>query len=188
MARISDVRKGSIVEINGAPHVLEDFTVSTPTARGGASLYRMRFRNLATRQKVDRTFRGEDDVVEVDLQRREVQFSYQQQDVYVFMDAEDFSEIRISAEDLEHEIPYITDSLDGMRVLISDGRVLGLELPPVTELEVVETGPSMKGASATARTKPATLSTGLVVQVPEYLSTGETVRVDTTTGKFLSRA
>ncbi len=188
MAKVCDLKKGAVVEINGSPHVLEELSISTPSARGGASLYRMRFRNLVSRQKVDKTCKGDETLPGVDFRRREVQFSYEAQGAYVFMDTEDYSEIRLMSEDIADEVPYITEDLEGIHALVSDGRVLAIELPPVAELEVVETGPSMKGASATARTKPATLSTGLVVQVPEYLATGETVRVDTRTGKFLSRA
>lgn len=188
MAKVCDLKKGTIVEINGSPHVLEDLSISTPSARGGSSLYRMRFRNLVSKQKVDKTCKGDDAFPSVDLRRREVQFSYESQGAYVFMDAEDYSEMHLVREDIADEIPYITEDMEGIHALVSEGRVLAIELPPVAELDVAETGPSMKGASATARTKPATLSTGLVVQVPEYLATGERVRVDTKTGKFLSRA
>jgi elongation factor P len=188
MAKVCDLKRGAIVEINGSPHVLEDLSISTPSARGGSSLYRMRFRGLVSKQKVDKTCKGDESFPDVEVRRREVQFSYEAQGAYVFMDIEDYSEFRLMNEDIADEVPYITEDLEGVHALISDGRVLAIELPPVAELEVTETGPSMKGASATARTKPATLSTGLIVQVPEYLSTGEAVRVDTRTGKFLSRA
>jgi len=125
---------------------------------------------------------------DIAFKRKEIQFSYKQQDTYVFTDLSDYSELSLNSDDISAELPYITEEVDGIHAMVADGRVLGLELPPVVELEIAETGPSMKGASATARTKPATLSTGLVVQVPEYISTGETVRVDTRTGKYLSRS
>lgn len=188
MAKVCDLKKGDVVDINGTPHALEDLTISTPSARGGASLYRMRFRNLVTKQKVDKTSKGDDDLPDIDFQRREVQFSYLDQGTYVFMDVEDFTEIPLLEEDIADEKFYITEAMEGIRALFSEGRVLGLELPATADLEITETGPSMKGASATARTKPATLSTGLVVQVPEYVGQNEVIRVDTRTGKFVSRA
>ncbi|MDA0322662.1 MAG: elongation factor P-like protein YeiP [Verrucomicrobia bacterium] len=188
MPKVCDMKKGAVVEINGAPHILQDLTISSPTARGGATLYRMRFRNLITQQKLDGTHKGDDMLGSIDFSRRSIQFSYQDQDRFVFMDEENFNEYSFSAEDIEDERPYLADGLEGLLVMIVDGRALGVELPPAVELKVAETGPSMKGASASARTKPATLTTGLVIQVPEYLETGEIVRVDTRTGGFLGRA
>lgn len=188
MPRVSELKRGSIVEIDGDPHTVESLSIQTPSARGGASLYKIRFRNLATKQKLDQSLKGDNMLNDASFERREVQYSYQQQNQYVFTDLADYSEISISESDLEYEKGFITDDIEGLQALVSDGRVLGIELPPVVDIEVTDTGPSMKGASATARTKPATLSTGLVVHVPEYLATGEVVRVDTRTGKFLSRA
>jgi elongation factor P len=89
---------------------------------------------------------------------------------------------------MEDEWPYLTESLEGVVALVSDGRAIGIELPLLVALPIVETSPSAKGGSATARTKPATLSTGLVVQVPEYIRSGEVIRVDTRTGEFVSKA
>ncbi|NQT92710.1 MAG: translation elongation factor EF-P, partial [Lentisphaerae bacterium] len=83
---------------------------------------------------------------------------------------------------------YISEDVEGTKALLSDGKVLGIELPPTVELNIEQCDPSMRGASATARTKPATLTTGLVIQVPEYVAPGEKVRVDTRTGKFLGRS
>ena len=89
---------------------------------------------------------------------------------------------------LPFDLPYLTDGLEGIFALVADGNVLGVELPATVSLEITECAPAMKGASASARSKPATLSTGLVVQVPEYLTPGELIKVNTLTGKFMSRA
>jgi elongation factor P len=104
------------------------------------------------------------------------------------MDLEDYSQFTLTKDDLENEWPYLTEGQEGLSALIADGRVIGLELPLLVPLTIVETRPSMKGGSVTARTKPAVLSTGLVVQVPEYLATGEVVRVDTRSGLYVSKA
>lgn len=188
MPKACDLKRGMIVEINGAPHAVEDIFVQTPSARGGASLYKIRFRNLVTKQKDDKSLKGDDALKGVDFQRREVQFSYVDQDDYVFTDLSDYSEINLSVSMIDYERKFLSDGLEGITALIAEGRVLGIELPDVVELPISECGPPLKGASATARTKPATLTTGLVVQVPEYMAQGERIRVDTRTAKYLSRA
>lgn len=188
MIRACDLKRGSIVEINGAPHTVEDLQIQTPSARGGASLYKVRFRNLTTRGKLDQTFKGDDQLEDVSFRKTEVQFSYTQGDRYVFMDLSDYNEIAMTEAELGEQKNYLAEDTEGIHALVSEGKLLGIELPSTVELDVADCGPSMKGASATARTKPATLTTGLVVQVPEYLSPGERIRVDTRTGKFLGRA
>jgi elongation factor P len=188
MTKASDLKRGNIVNLNGAPCILEAVMIQTPSARGGASIYKLRFRNVVTKQKEDRSCKGDEAFEGVAFEKREVQFSYAQGDTFTFMDLEDYNEFVLNAEDIEHERQFLVEDMEGIIALISDGRVLAIEVPDVVELEISETGPSIKGASATSRTKPATLSTGFIVQVPEYLSTGETVRIDTSTGKFLSRA
>jgi elongation factor P len=125
---------------------------------------------------------------EADCQKVRVQYSYLDGDNVVFMDIEDYSQYNLSLDDLGEDFLYITEGLEGITALLSDGKILGIELPQVVEMAIVETDPSIKGASATSRTKPAKLVTGLEIQVPEYLGTGETVKINTTTGKFMSRA
>ena len=89
-----------------------------------------------------------------------------------FMDLKDYSQFTLSKDDLENEWPYLTEGMEGLTALMSEGRAIGIELPLQVSLRIEETRPSVKGGSVTARTKPATLSTGLVVQVPEYMSSG----------------
>ena len=188
MAKSCDLKKGSIIDIDGTPHVLETLSISTPTARGGASLYRMRFRNLVTHNKVDKSCKGDQNFPDIDFGRKDVQFSYENQGEYVFMDSETYEEIQLTEKELGDVRLYITEDMEGLKALVSDDKVLCIELPPVAILQITETAPSMKGSSATARTKPATMSTGLVVQIPEYLANEEIIKVDTETGKFLGRA
>ena len=104
------------------------------------------------------------------------------------MNNEDYSQYTIDNALVEDELLYLVDGLEGIYALISDGELLGIELPSSVNMEVIECSPGIKGASASARTKPATLSSGLVVQVPEYLEPGEIIKVNTDTGKFMSRA
>ena len=188
MPKACDLKRGGIVAIDGTPHIVEALKISTPSARGSASLYHFRLRNLSTRSKLDRSCKGDDMFDDCHFQKREVQYSYAQGDIHTFMDLEDYSEIVFNASDISEELQYITEDMGGIHALVSDGKALGIELPPVAELEIIECDPSIRGASATARTKPATLSTGLTVQVPEYLSPNEIIRVDTRNGAFLGRA
>jgi len=187
MPKANELKRGSIVEIDGTPHIVEGLQIQTPSARGGASFYKVRFRNLSTKQKVDRTFKGDDALGSIDFGKREVLFSYRDGDAYVFMDTENYTEYVLQEADIEDEKAYLSEDLEGIRVLIADGKTLGIELPSTVALVVADCSPPIKGASATARTKPATLTTGLVVQVPEYLAPGELIKVDTRTGAFLGR-
>jgi len=187
MAKACDLKRGSIVTIAGNPHMLETLKVSSPTARGSASMYHLRFRNLSTKVKVDKSCKGDESFGDCSFEKKDVQFSYSKLDIYTFMVLDDYSEITFNKEDIEDELQYITEDLEGIQVLISDEKAIGLQLPKTAELEVTACDPSMRGASATARTKPATLTTGLIVQVPEYLAPGETIKVDTKTGAFLGR-
>jgi elongation factor P len=104
------------------------------------------------------------------------------------MDLENYEQFELFQEDIEDILPFLVEDMEGISALTSDGKVLTLRMPDTVELEIVECAPSMKGASATARTKPATLTTGLIVQVPEYIEHGETIKVDTRERKYLSRA
>ncbi len=188
MPTASELKNGSVVQVNGQPHAVERIQVQTPSARGGATLYKIRFRNLVDKQKTDRACKGDDMFGDIDFQRREVQFLFRQGDACTFMDLTDYSQFTLEAETIGDVLLYLTEDLEGILALIADDRVLGLEVPSAVELDIAETAPSMRGASATARTKAATLSTGLVVQIPEYLAPGERIRVDTREARYLARA
>lgn len=188
MPKACDMKRNSIVAISGVPHVVEELKISTPSARGSASLYHFRFRNLSTKAKLDKTCKGDEMFADCSFSKKEIQFSYSQGDMYTFMVLDDYSEITFNVDDIRDELQYITEDMEGIQALTSDDKTLGIELPPVAELVIEECDPSMRGASATARTKPAKVSTGLIVQVPEYLAPGETIKVDTRTGAFLGRA
>jgi elongation factor P len=188
MIQACDFKKGDIVKVEGEPHVVESIFVQTPGARGAGTLYKVRFRSLATKRKIDRVFRGDDGLPEADFERRPIQILYGDSEGLTFMDLQDYSQFTLTKADLENEWPYLTEGMEGLLALMSDGRVIGLELPLHVSLDIVETRPPVKGGSVTARTKPATLSTGLVVQVPEYMTAGEVIRVDTRSGLFVSKA
>ena len=125
---------------------------------------------------------------EGDYRKVPVQFSYQDSDTYYFLNMDDFNQYGLNAEQLEEQIPYLIEQQEDIMALIMNESVLGIELPQSVSLVVTDTPPALAGASATNRNKVATLSTGLEVQVPEYLEVGETIKINTVTGKFMSRA
>jgi elongation factor P len=188
MIKACDLKKSSVIDIDGTPHCVENISQQAPTARGGNTIYKVRFRNVSTKQKVDKTFRGDDTLQETSYETKEVQYLYQDGNRYAFMDLENYEQFELFQEDIEDILPFLVEDMEGISALTSDGKVLTLRMPDTVELEIVECAPSMKGASATARTKPATLTTGLIVQVPEYIEHGETIKVDTRERKYLSRA
>ncbi|MDD5707674.1 MAG: elongation factor P [Kiritimatiellae bacterium] len=188
MIKACDLVRNQIVSIDGAPHVLEELRVSTPSARGAATLFRFRFRNILTKAKLDRTCKGDDKFEDVDFSRREVEFLYEQQGMYTFMDREDFTQFELDKDALGEQAQYLAEDMEDLRALIVNGRAVAIELPASVTLTVADCEPTVRGQSATARSKPARMQTGLVVQVPEYITVGERVRVDTRTGEFLGRA
>ncbi|MEN7974030.1 MAG: elongation factor P-like protein YeiP [Verrucomicrobiota bacterium] len=188
MIKACDLKKTSVIDIDGAPHIIQNISQQSPTARGGGTIYKVRFRNVSTKQKVDKTYRGEDALQETSYETKEVSYDYKNGDRYSFMDLESYEAFELTAEDIEEILPFLTEGMEGIMAFISEGRILTLRMPDTIDLEIVECPPAMKGASATSRTKPATLTTGLIVQVPEYIEQGETIRVDTRERKYLSRA
>jgi len=188
MVKACDLKKSSVIDIDGTPHVIENIGQQSPTARGGGTIYKVRFRNVSTKQKVDKTFRADDALQETSYESKEVSYDYKNGDRYSFMDLESYESFEQTEQDIEDILPFLTEGMEGITALISDGRILALRVPDTIDLEIVECPPAMKGASATSRTKPATLTTGLIVQVPEYIASGEKIRVDTRECKFLSRS
>ena len=188
MAKAVDLKRGMVVEINGVPHVVKNVDVKSPSSRGASTLYKIRFNNVQTGQKHDESLKGDDFFKDVDLVRAKVQFSYIDGKNYIFMNIDDFSQYTLSKDDLEDHVDYLSEGLEGIVALLVDDEVLGIELPSVVILEVIETPPAIKGATASGRTKTARLTTGAEIQVPEYLETGEMIKVNTETGKFSSRA
>lgn len=187
MPKASDLKKGDVVEIDGVPHVVKHLEAKSPSSRGASTLYKIRFNNLITGQKRDESLKGDDLFSEADFQRVQVQFSYIDDNQYVFMNSEDYSQYLLNADALEGQLEYIIDGLDGMAALLVDGQIVAIDLPQSVVMEITETAPGIKGASASARTKPATMATGLVVQVPEYIEQGESIKINTTDGKYMSR-
>ncbi|MDF1700746.1 MAG: elongation factor P [Planctomycetota bacterium] len=188
MLSTNELKKGVIIEYEGAPCAVETVKVSSPTARGGNTITRVRLRNLRTKMKLDVSFRGGENFAEADFEKRPVQMLYVEKGMYHFMDQENYEQFGVHEDDLEWERGFIKDDTEGLLALRADEELLGIELPNSVTLTITDTPPAIKGASVNARTKPATLETGLVVKVPEHIDNGEAINVDTRTGDFLGRA
>ena len=188
MPKASELKQGTVVEISGEPYSVKKIEVRNPTSRGASTLYKVRFTHLKTKQKLDETFKGDDYIKNADCTRVMVQYSYLDGDTYTFMNLESFEQYSLNVSELEGLTEYLIEGVEGIIMLLMDDSPLGIELPTTVELEIVDTVPCLKGASATNRTKPAQLKTGLEIQVPEYIETGEVIKINTGTGKFMSRA
>lgn len=187
MFTTSDFKKGLVIQLDGAPCLIIDITISSPTARGANTMVRTKYRNLITAQVLERTFRSGDKVDEADFERHKGQFLYADGAQGVFMDLENYEQYEMAENDFKDVSPYL---LEGTEVVLGifEGRMVNVDLPLTVELTVTETAPALKNATATAETKDALLETGLKIKVPPYLESGEKVKVDTRDGRFISRA
>lgn len=186
--KATELKRGMVIDIDGTPHIVRQFESKSPSQRGAVTIYKVRYTNLRTQQKLDMSYKGDDVLKESDCLRISVQFSYVDGDTYYFMNMEDFSQYGINADEIEQHLLFLVDQLEDITALILDGNLLSIELPHSIDMVIVETPLAVSGSSATSRTKTAKLSTGLEVQVPEYLSPGQSIRVNTVTGKFMSRS
>jgi len=184
----NELKKGMVFGLDGQHILVRKVQVQSPSSRSGSTLYKVLGRNVVTRQKYERSFKGDEAVDAIEFLRRPVQLLFRDADGSTFMDRETFDQHVIPDDMIEEELAYISEGLEDIYALIADDALIGIELPATVVLEIAECSPGIKGASASARSKPATLSTGLVVQVPEYLSSGESIKVNTESGEYISRA
>ena len=186
--KANELKKGMAIQVEGQNILVKQVTVQSPSSRSGSTLYKCRGYNIVTRAKFERSFKGDETVDAIDFMRRPVQLLFRDGDGCTFMDNETYEQFTVSDEMVEEELLYITDGLEGLYALIAEDAVIGIEVPPTVVLEITECAPGIKGASASARTKPATLSTGLIIQVPEYLEPGESIKINTSTNEYMSRS
>ena len=185
--KANEIKRGSFIQYNGQNIVIKSVFVQTASSRSGNTLYKMKGQALVSRQKFEQSFKGDETIEVIDVARRAVQPLYREGEAWVFMDAESYEQYTLDDTDTQDELPFLMEGLEGINALIVDEQIIGVELPATVVLRIEETSPAMKAASSSARTKPATLSTGLVVQVPEYLTPGEDIRVNTESHEFISR-
>lgn len=188
MPKASEIKKNMAIDFNNKAYIVKDIDRSVPQGRAGGSIYRMRMYEVVSGSKIDETFKDSDMLNLADLTRRQANFSYIDGDEYVFMDKEDYTPYNLNKDAIAEEIQFIDESIEGIQVILVNDAAVALDMPTSVELHVTETDPSIKGASATSRTKPAILSTGLTVQVPEHISTGDKIKINVEECKFMGRA
>jgi len=187
MLTTADFKKGLRILIDEDPYLVLDYTVQTPSARGAATLVRAKVRNLLTGAVFDRTFKSGEKFEVPDLLRRAVQFLYRDGDDLHFMDNESYEQFRLPAEQLGDAAGWLADGL-ALHAIIFNGKVMNVELPRFIEVDVLETEPALRGATASGKSfKDATVTGGAVIKVPVYLEAGERIEVDTEELRFVKR-
>ncbi|RME48661.1 MAG: elongation factor P [Chloroflexi bacterium] len=184
MIEANDLRPGTVFELDG--DLFEVLTYQhQKLGRGGATV-KTKLKNLRTGSTIDRTFASNDRLADVRLESREVQFLYQDGDLYYFMDTETYDQPVLSREALGDAVNYLKENMT-LQLAMHEGEAIRIELPTTVDLEVVKTPPAFKGDTASGSTKKATLETGIVVDVPFFIEQGDVVRVDTRTNAYVTR-
>ncbi len=184
MYSTSEFKRGLKIELDGTPFIIVDFQHVKP-GKGGAFV-RTKLKNLLTGRVLDQTFRSGERVKRPDLMEREMQYLYREGDQFCMMDNETYEQIMLTAEQVGEARLYLTENLN-VKVLWFNQQPLAVEAPNFVELEVAQTEPGVKGDTAAGGTKPATLASGITIQVPLFLNEGDRVKVDTRTGSYIER-
>ncbi len=179
------IRKGNIILYKGEPHRVLDFQHRTPGK--GAAIVRARLRNLKTGSSYEIRFNSQESIERATLEQHQMEYLYTDGALFHFMNIETYEQTAVDEGALGGFKDYLKEGQQ-LEVEFYEGSPIGLKLPPVVELKIVETEPELKGATASNSPKPATLETGVVIQVPPFISVGEVVRVDPQEGRYLERA
>ncbi len=179
-----EFRKGVTFEFEGAVYRVVDFMHVKPGK--GSAFVRTTLKNVITGKNLERTFNPNEKVEEAQITVQEMQYLYAEGDMYTFMDTETYEQVELSKEQIEDTLPYLKDNML-VKVLSYKGNVFGVEPPTFVELEVTYTEPGIKGATATGTTKPATVETGAIFNVPIFVEIGDRIRIDTRTGSYMER-
>jgi elongation factor P len=185
MYETSDIRKGLKIQIDGVPWTVIEFQFVKPGK--GQAFTRTKLKNMMTGQVVERTYKTGEKLEKADMEERQMQFLYVEGDQYVFMDTSSYEQVHLSKDQMGETGSYLVDGLM-VDVLLFGGNPIGVTPPTFVELEVVQTDPGFKGDTSNAGTKPATLSTGLQINVPLFVNEGDVLKVDTRTGSYVERA
>ncbi len=177
-------RKNLKIEIDGEPFTIVDFQHVKP-GKGGAFV-RTKMKSLITGNVLDKTFRSGEKVDVPDLEEKKMSFLYEDESGYCFMDTQTYDQMTLTRDQIEDALGYLKENIE-VEVLLHNGKAIGVELPMFMNLQIVETDPGLKGNTASGGSKPAKLETGVTIQVPLFVSTGEVVKVDTRTGSYIER-
>ena len=184
MISVNDFKTGVTVIIDDQAYQVIDFLHVKPGK--GAAFVRAKLKNVQTGATVEKTFRGGEKLPRAHLDKREMQYLYNDGEGYIFMDNETYEQTSITAEQIGDGIKWLLENMS-IQVLVFQENIIGLEMPNFVELRVVETEPGIKGDTATGVTKNATLETGAVVQVPLFVEASDMLRIDTRTGEYMER-
>ena len=185
MYTTQDFRKNLKIEIDGEPYVIVECQHVKPGK--GVAFVKTKYKSLVTGRVLENNFRSGDTVGKPDLEIRNMEYLYKEEDKYVFMDQSNYEQVHIEENFISEAVPFLKDNIE-VEVLFHRGKPISIELPTFVVLKVVKSDPGVKGDTAQGGTKPATLETGATILVPLYLEEGEYVRVDTRTGEFVERA
>ena len=184
MYNASDLKKGLKLQFDNEPYVIVDFQFSKPGK--GQALYRCKIKNMITGSTVDRTFRSVDTFESADLEERKMQYLYNQDDEYFFMDLETYEQIALKADQTGDAKNFLIDNLE-VDILLFGDRPIGITLPNFVDLTVTQADPWVKGDSVSGDSKPVTLETGYVLRVPPFIEEGTKITLDTRTGEYVTR-
>ncbi|CAN7327686.1 elongation factor P [Rossellomorea sp. LjRoot5] len=184
MISVNDFRTGLTVEVDNGIWRVIDFQHVKPGK--GAAFVRSKLRNLRTGAIQEKTFRAGEKVGKAQIDNRKMQYLYANGDMHVFMDNESYDQIELPASTIEYELKYLKENME-VSIMMYGAETLGVELPNSVELKVTETEPGIKGDTASGGSKPATVETGLVVNVPFFVNEGDTLIINTTDGSYVSR-
>ena len=184
MYNASDLRKGLKLQIDGNPFIIIDFEFSKPGK--GQALYRCKMRNMITGNQLVQTYRSVDKFEKADLEERKMQYLYNQDEEYHFMDTDNFEQLFITREQLGDNVNFLIDNME-VEVLFFAGKAIDVSLPIFVNLMVTKADPWAKGDTSGTDTKPVTVETGYVLQVPPFVEEGEKIQIDTRTGQYVTR-
>jgi len=184
MLESSDLRKGLKIEIDGEPYVITQFEFVKPGK--GQALYKCRLKNMITGTQFDKTYRSNEKFNEANLEEVEMEYLYAEGDNYCFMNNTSYEQIFINRDQVGDAVTLLKENTV-CEILLFDNRPIGVTLPNFIELRIVKADPWVKGDTASGDSKPATLETGHVVQVPPFVEEGELIRIDTRTGQYVER-
>lgn len=185
MISVNDLRTGLTIELDNGLWSVVEFLHVKPGK--GAAFVRTKLKNVESGNVLEKTFRAGEKVAKASLDKRDMQFLYKEGNDYIMMDNESYEQLTVSSAQIGDGVKYLKDNME-VAILMHDGRIIGVDIPNHVELEVVDTPPAEKGNTAQGGTKPATLETGAVVNVPFFISNGDRIRVDTRTNEYLDRA
>ena len=185
MISAGEFRNGITIEYDGALYTIADFQHVKPGK--GAAFVRSTLKNMETGATVEKTFRPTEKMPRAHIDRRDLQYLYNDGTLYYFMDNESFEQLEINASEIGDTMVFVKEN-EMVKVLVHNGRIFGIEPPMLVELEITETEPGFKGDTAQGATKPATVETGATVKVPLFVSSGDVIKIDTRTGEYLGRA